>query len=259
VEQYRDQLEAQVEERTAELVAAKEQAESADRLKSAFLAAVSHELRTPLNSIIGFTGMVLQGTAGPLTEEQERQLSVVRTSSRQLHRLVKAVLDISELESGQLELRREPFAMADAVAAAATALSPEAREKGLAITVDPGAGAIHCRGDQPRVEQVLINLLDNAVKFTTRGSVTVSCQREGDRLITRISDTGMGISPDSLESIFDPFSQLDRGTARRYRGTGLGLSICRRLLALMDGEITAASEGPSKGSTFSFSLPVHES
>jgi PAS domain S-box-containing protein len=255
LELSRLELEERVRERTAELVEAKEAAESADRLKSTFLATMSHELRTPLNSIIGFTGIVSQGMAGPLNPEQTKQLTIVKNSARHLLDLINDVLDISKIEAGQLEVQCEEFSLPRAIEKVAAIVSPLADKKGIALhtEVSPEVGSII--GDQRRTEQILLNLVGNAVKFTDEGSVIVRCWRENEWLVTAITDTGIGIDPQHQESIFEPFRQADTGLARKREGTGLGLSICKRLLEHMGGIISVESVS-GQGSTFTIQLPM---
>jgi PAS domain S-box-containing protein len=255
VERARLELEDRVRLRTAELVEAKDAAESADRLKSAFLATMSHELRTPLNSIIGFTGIVLQGLAGPLNPEQSKQLGMVQSSARHLLALINDVLDISKIEAGQLEIACGWFSLRQAVIKAVSTISPLAQAKGISIssTIAPDVDRIY--SDQRRTEQILLNLLSNAVKFTDSGAVTIECRREHDAALVSIRDTGVGIEPEYLQTIFEPFRQADSGLARKHEGTGLGLSICRRLVDRLGGAITVESV-PGTGSTFTFQLPL---
>ena len=237
-----------------ELEAAKERAEAADHLKSAFLATMSHELRTPLNSIIGFTGIILQGYVGPLTAEQAKQLGMVRNSANHLLSLINDVLDISKIEAGQLQVSRELFALPAVIEQALQSARPAADKKGLSLsaTIDPSISTLF--SDRRRVEQILLNLISNAVKFTETGSVVVDCRREEGLVTVRVTDTGIGIRQEDMVKLFKAFQQVDMGIARRYEGTGLGLYICQRLVELLGGRIRVTSEW-GKGSVFGFSLP----
>ncbi|MGZ5968658.1 MAG: ATP-binding protein, partial [Polyangiales bacterium] len=239
----------------AELVRAKEAAESADRLKSAFLATMSHELRTPLNSIIGFTGILLQGLAGPLNEEQRKQLGMVQGSSRHLLALINDVLDISKIEAGQLTIAREPFDVSASLDQVVRTLTPAADAKGLTLRTEIAGNLGSMAGDKRRFEQVVINLLGNAVKFTERGVVTLRCSMRQGNLVVAVQDTGIGIPREQFSQLFRPFHQVDTGTARKHEGTGLGLSICKRLVELMGGNITVEST-LGVGSTFTVTVPL---
>lgn len=257
------------ERKVAELEREKRhQAEAADRIKSAFLATMSHELRTPLNSIIGFTGIILQGLAGPLNEEQSKQLNMVRTSARHLLALVNDVLDISKIEAGQLEVALEPFDVPRSIAKVTSVITPLAAKKSLPVHVQVAANLGEAVGDERRFEQIILNLLSNAIKFTDRGEVTLTADRVDDfcsrdttspqpAIRVRVSDTGIGIQPADLANLFQPFRQIDSGLSRNHDGTGLGLAICRRLAELMGGEIRAESVW-GKGSLFSVTLPLRE-
>jgi signal transduction histidine kinase len=233
-----------------------EAAQEADRLKSAFLASMSHELRTPLNSIIGFTGIILQGLAGPLNPEQEKQLNMVRDSSRHLLNLINDVLDISKIEAGQLETISEPFDMREAIAKVARTMMPMAEKKGLDLVaeVSPAVGQI--TSDRRRVEQILINLVNNAIKFTDQGEVRVESEISGNWLVTHVVDTGIGIKPEDMDKLFKAFRQIDSGIDRQHEGTGLGLSICKRLVEMLGGQVWGESKW-GVGSTFTFTLPIN--
>jgi len=253
--QANQEMEQRVLERTAELAAAKERAESADRVKSTFLATMSHELRTPLNSIIGFSGILEQGLAGPLNPEQARQLGMVRASARHLLDLINDVLDISKIEAGELQVNREEFPLGEALERVLATIQPLADKKGLKLEgrFPPDLGRI--LSDRRRVEQILINLLANAVKFTDQGGVTLRVQAEpGQPLRLSVQDTGIGIAPADLAELFKPFKQVETRSPRPQEGTGLGLAICARLSRLLGGQITAESE-PGVGSTFTLELP----
>ncbi|MGO9571021.1 MAG: PAS domain S-box protein [Desulfomonilaceae bacterium] len=268
-QRHAEELERIVAERTKELAHAKERAEAADHLKSAFLANMSHELRTPLNSIIGFTGIILQGLAGPLNPEQAKQLEMVRSSSRHLLALINDVLDISKIEAGQLRVTSERFDLRESINKVIGIVAPLAEKKGIALRAQIVRGLGEAVGDQRRVEQILLNLLNNAIKFTDSGEVALKTelvpdfkQPEGISGQTAvrfcISDTGIGIKSDDLTTLFQPFRQIESGLSRNYEGTGLGLAICRRLADLMGGDMSAESTW-TKGSTFSFTLPLQGS
>jgi len=260
-------LEQRVIQRTEELQTALVRAEAADRLKSAFLATMSHELRTPLNSIIGFTGVVLQGMAGPLNPEQAKQLGMVRLSARHLLELINDVLDLSKIEAGQIEVRLEPFDLRTSLERVISLVKPLAEKKGLTLAMVEPPKLDEMLSDRRRVEQILINLLNNAIKFTDHGGVTLTAELVNDfrpafgvggqwpavRLC--VTDTGIGIKPEDMKMLFQPFHQIDSGLARQHEGTGLGLTICRRLAALLGGEIFVTSEW-AKGSEFSVILPL---
>jgi len=249
------ELEQRVTERTRELGIAKDRAESADRVKSAFLATMSHELRTPLNSIIGFTGVLLQGLAGPLNAEQSKQMGMARDSARHLLALINDVLDISKIEAGQLEIRRAPFDMRSAIENAMKLVLPQAQKKGLSLAAVIGANVGEIVSDERRVEQILINLLNNAVKFTERGEVNLECRVRDGFVETSVRDTGIGIRVEDVEKLFAPFRQIETGLNRRHEGTGLGLSICKNLVEMLGGEIRVESEW-GRGSVFTFTLPL---
>jgi PAS domain S-box-containing protein len=254
-QRHAGELEHRVAERTAELAIAKWKAEEADQLKSAFLATMSHELRTPLNSIIGFTGIILQGLAGPLNAEQTKQLEMVRGSARHLLALINDVLDISKIEAGQLTVHCESFDLPSSINKVAGMVRPLAVKKGLALRTQlaPGPGRIF--SDPRRVEQILLNLLNNAVKFTGKGDITVTAEIASGTLRISVADTGIGIKPGDLDKLFQPFRQIDSGLTRRHEGTGLGLAICQRLAQMLGGEIHVASAW-GKGSVFTLTLPV---
>jgi PAS domain S-box-containing protein len=258
-------LERRVEERTAQLqtaidevVRARDRAESATRAKSEFLANMSHEIRTPMNAVLGLTELVLRGTLAP---RQRDHLDKAKAAGESLLAVLNAILDFSKIEAGRLELEHRVFALQDVLQSLSAVVGLRAQQRGLrlAFEVAPEVPR-HLVGDALRLEQVLINLCTNAVKFTERGEVVLSvaalpaAPAAGDSvaLAFAVSDTGIGMTPEQLAGLFQPFNQLDTSTTRKYGGTGLGLAICRRLVTLMGGEIGATSR-PGEGSVFRFS------
>lgn len=257
LQQSHRELETRVAERTAELAAATKRAEESDRIKSAFLASMSHELRTPLNSIIGFTGILLQGLAGPMNEEQNKQLGMVQKSARHLLALINDVLDISKIEAGQLQLSIARFNLRPSLEKIVMMLTPMAADKGLELRCQIAEDVGEILSDQRRIEQIVLNLLNNALKFTEKGHVSLDCRIENDCCLIDVSDTGIGMEADKLREIFMPFHQLDSGLARKHEGTGLGLSICKKLLEMMGGTIDVKSQ-PGVGSRFFVSFPANK-
>lgn len=242
-----------------ELALARDRAEEADRTKSAFLATMSHELRTPLNSIIGFTGTLLEGYAGPLLPEQRKQMGMVNQSARHLLSLINDVLDISKIEAHQMAIERQPFPLRETISGVAGIIAPLAERKGLTLTTEVADDVGLLVGDQRRVRQVLMNLLGNAVKFTGQGSIKVSAMRHQaagpEVVIIDVEDTGIGIRPEDLPHLFEPFCQARTGSPASAEGTGLGLAISRRLAELMGGSLEVTSVA-GKGSVFRFTLPA---
>lgn len=264
LKKYREHLEELVKERTnelekktKELQEANIHLQEADRLKSVFLASMSHELRTPLNSIIGFTGIILMGMVGEISEEQKTQLTMVKNSANHLLSLINDLLDISKIEAGKVELSREKFQLDDVVREVVETFSPAVNEKGLALLTEVPEG-ITLFSDRRRIKQVLMNLVSNAVKFTDQGSVKLSARvLEGEFLEMSVADTGIGMQKESMNKLFEPFQQLDMSLTKKYEGTGLGLYLCKKLAALLGGDISVESEYEA-GSQFTFTIPLRE-
>jgi len=237
-----------------QLASAKEAAEAGSRAKSEFLAVVSHEIRTPMNGILGMVHLVLDGR---LDDEQRENVEVIRQSAEVLQALLDDILDFSKLEAGKVETDVAPFEAARIVADVVSLMHSRAAEKSLPLEVDIEAGVpAWVEGDARRLRQVLLNLVGNAVKFTTEGLVAVAVTKSASgRLRFAVRDTGIGIPADSVDKLFTPFIQADSSIDRRFGGTGLGLAISRRLVENMGGVIGVESE-LGKGSTFWFELPL---
>lgn len=238
-----------------ELAAAKEQAEKADRLKSTFLATMSHELRTPLNSIIGFTGIILKGYVGPLNDEQAKQLGMVRNSANHLLSLINDILDISKIEAGQLTVSFDSFSLCSLLDQVAQSSRPALQTKGLKLSVNISENVDMVVSDRRRVEQVLLNLISNAIKFTDTGEIRVDCTSADGFVQICVIDSGIGIKEEDTDKLFKAFQQVDSGITRKFEGTGLGLYVCQKLLELLGGKIWVTSRWGA-GSTFCFNLPV---
>ncbi|MEW6495748.1 MAG: ATP-binding protein, partial [Cyanobacteriota bacterium] len=227
----------------------------AARLKSQFLATMSHELRTPMNAVIGFSQLLLRQRQHPLSSQQADMLERILSNGKHLLALINEILDLSKIESGRLDLKLEAFNVATLVRSTCEELHSLAQEKHLALHVIADLQNTNAINDSVRLRQVLVNLISNAIKFTETGSVQVEVQELSlDRLAITVKDTGIGISPEELEHIFEEFRQIDQTITRKYAGTGLGLAITKSLVQLMQGTIEVESQ-VCQGSTFRIELP----
>jgi len=261
LQQWGEELEKRVEERTAELEHKSQELadtnvhlEEMSQHKSQFLANMSHELRTPLNSIIGYTKLMLDGLEGDINEEQQKDLHTVYTNSKHLLELINDLLDLSKIEAGKTVLSYEVFAISDLLAEVIPGMEQLAGDKGSTLTYSIASNIGSPYADRAKTKQVLINIIGNAIKFTTEGSVKLNVTETDSDFVFSVTDTGMGIKKDNLEVIFDSFKQVGPAQVAGYEGTGLGLAISKQFIETQGGRIWVESEF-GKGSTFTFTLP----
>ena len=238
-----------------EAEAARAEAESANGAKSDFLAIMSHELRTPLSAIMGYQELLADGITGPINEQQSQQLARIKASARHLLSLIDEILTFTRIDAGREEVTVEHASIATLLEPAAEIVEPLARARGLHIEVMLPPNPVVVETDAMKVRQMIVNLLSNAVKFTDRGRIILSADQRGDQLIITVEDTGIGISSDHFERIFEPFWQVEQKATRRAGGTGLGLTVTRRLAMLLGGDVTVKST-PGEGTTFTICLPI---
>jgi signal transduction histidine kinase len=227
----------------------------ASRAKSEFLANMSHELRTPLNAILGFTEMMVDGLYGELPADLKEPLDDVQANGKHLLRLINEVLDLAKIEAGRMELALRDYSVAELIGSVRASLRALAAEKGLLFATEVPDDLPAARGDPGRLTQCLLNLAGNALKFTREGSVRIGVELAGDRLIYRVSDTGIGIPAGELQNVFAEFRQVDATVTRQFGGTGLGLSISKKFIEMHGGRIWVQSK-LGEGSTFFFSVPL---
>ncbi len=234
-----------------------EEARSAHETKSRFLAAVSHELRTPLNAILGFSDVLAGEYFGRLENDRQREyVGLIRQSGGHLLSVVNAMLDMSKIEAGRYELLVEPFAVAEAVETCRAMLDLQARDKGVTLAARASRGLPEVVADRRAVQQILINLAGNAIKFTERGGVvSMDASMRGGEIVITVSDTGIGISPEKLGTLGQPFTQLENDYTRHYEGTGLGLALVKGLVSLHRGTFAITSER-GKGTVVTVTLPA---
>ena len=245
------------EEAQLQAESAQHEAERANTAKSEFLAVMSHELRTPLNAIGGYAELMEMGLRGPVTPEQRSDLERIQRSQRYLLGLINGVLNYAKVEGGVVNYNLGDVTLDDVLATCEALVVPRARAKRLTLSIDTSNPALAARADREKLQQIMLNLLDNAVKFTAPdGSVTLTYERDGRDFIQMcVTDTGRGIGADHIERIFAPFVQVDSGLTRTQEGTGLGLAISRDLARGMGGDLTAESE-LGVGSTFTLRIPA---
>lgn len=235
-----------------------EEAQRANEVKSVFLASVSHELRTPLTSILGFTEMIELDVFGPVPERMREPIEHIHNSGQILYRLINDLLDFSRLEAGHLNIELFPISLGSVVHAVAGAMQPQVQQRGLKLDVDVPPDLPLVRANSMRLEQVITNLLANAIKFTEQGSIHIEATQQENDVCLSIHDTGIGIAPEHQQDIFQAFRQIESQQTRRFGGAGLGLAISRRLVELMGGTLTVEST-PGVGSVFFCALPIaHE-
>ena len=242
----------------AEAEAARAEAESANGAKSDFLAIMSHELRTPLSAIMGYQELLADGITGPINEQQSQQLARIKASARHLLSLIDEILTFTRIDAGREEVSLERASLSTILEPAAEIVEPLARARGLHIEVMLPPNPVTVETDPVKVRQMIVNLLSNAVKFTDRGRIILSGDQHGDQLLITVEDTGIGISSEHFERIFEPFWQVEQKATRRAGGTGLGLTVTRRLALLLGGDVSVKST-PSEGTTFTICLPLRGS
>ena len=225
-----------------------------DNMKSMFIASMSHELRTPLNSIIGFTGIILQGISGKITEDQRKELTMVKNSAHHLLTLINDVIDVSKIETGKVELFIEEFNLTDLMQEVKESFKVAVDEKNLKLSLKMPERLI-IKSDERRTKQVIMNLVSNALKFTDRGEIEIKVRKEDKRVKVSVTDTGIGIKKENMEKLFKQFSRIYVEDKPVTEGTGLGLYLSKKIVDLLGGQIKAESEF-GKGSMFTFTFPL---
>jgi two-component system, NarL family, sensor histidine kinase BarA len=251
-------------EKNKRLAQAVERLQETDRIKSNFLATVSHELRTPLTSVIGYSEMLLEGIAGELNPEQREYVRTVMEKGDQLLQLITGILDISRMEAGEMRFERQPFELDEIVSVALSTIAPHARRKKLQLRCELQPELPQVLGDRDKVRQVLLNLLNNAVKFTPEsGTIDIKAEiaplnpaKSADTgLMISVKDSGIGVPKEHHKRVFDAFYQVDNSSTREFGGTGLGLNIVKRFVEAQGGVVGITSE-EGEGATFHFTLPL---
>jgi signal transduction histidine kinase len=253
LQEAHDQLEGKVAQRTKELQDANLKLQELDRLKSLFIASMSHELRTPLNSIIGFTGIILQGMSGKINDEQRKQLTLVKNSANHLLALINDVIDISKIEAGKAKIAIREFDLSALAQEIKDSFAVAADKKGLELFLE-APPTLLLETDERRTRQVLVNFISNAIKFTDRGEIRIKILKKDRTVELSVQDTGIGIKKEDMPKLFQTFSRIDLKD-RIEEGTGLGLYLSRKIAHLLGGDIKAESEF-GKGSLFTLTLPL---
>jgi len=257
------ELERKVDERTRELAESKHQLEESyqklqelDQIKSKFFANISHELRTPITLILAPTEMMLNRNLGKLTKDQEKYLTIMQTNSLRLLKLINNLLDLAKIDAGKMELYYNRADFSTYVSGVVFSVSPMAEKKSLALRFTSDEGIPEFFFDADKIEKVILNLVFNALKFTERGEIAVSCTYQENQVLVKVSDTGIGIPKEHMPKLFSRFSQADSSSSRRYEGTGIGLALAKELVELHHGKIWAESE-EGRGTTFFFTIPIY--
>jgi signal transduction histidine kinase len=253
------ELEGKLKERTAELKVAMSSAEAANKAKSDFLASMSHELRTPLTAILGFSEVLQDEYFGKLNNKQKEYLNDIRDSGQHLLSLINDILDIAKVEAGKMELELGPVVMREILENSLRMIKEKAATHGIKLELDlaPEIEGLKIQADERRLKQIIFNLLSNAAKFTPDGGrIQLVARCENEKLMVAVTDTGIGISPENQQKVFNDFYQLGSSLKNKTAGTGLGLPLSRRMVEMHGGEIWCESEGEGKGSRFTFTIPL---
>lgn len=253
---HREHLQDMVDEKTHELQVARDDALKATKAKSMFLANMSHELRTPMNSIIGFTGILKDELAGPINEEQKNQLVMIYNSAHQLLNLINEILDLSKVEAGKMEVVLEVFSPYEMISELSNLMQTQASQKNIELTFETQDIPELINGDRSKLRQILVNLIGNAIKFTSKGRVTVRTKSSDNILFFEVEDTGPGMADDHKAKIFGAFNQIDSGDTKKHEGTGLGLAITHEFVELLNGKIEFEA-ALGKGSCFRVQIPFN--